>query len=348
MTRATTRTLLLLRTPFGGLLPGTLMLLALVGGLRFLVAPDAGLDLTRQAREPDQVTPGAGKEPLRLLGEEHGLRIVQHVAGVSRIPKRAERIVTLGFTDEVVGIGVTPVGAVYHTDDGFPEYLRPSLKDTLPISMSGGHPDLEALAALKPDLILAGWYSTPLWETLEAIAPTVLLQPPHWEWRQRVRDLGFACGRGEDAEAAIADCDQRLADARARIQSAVPGQSAAVLRIWQREFRLYTYAFSGPLIYGDLQFPRPRLVSDRGWDKQLIRLSLEGLSLLDADIIFLMVDEDRPIGVQVADRVQHHPLWNALPAVKAGRVYRVPNHVMRGGLVSRLEMADLLAREVCQ
>ncbi len=323
-----------------------IIVIVAVVGLRYFIQPPKTLDLRQQSKEPPKPIPGAGKEPIIVIDRKDRLRFIQHIAGVSAVPEHPKRIITLGWTDEVLAIGVIPIAASADNQNDFPEYLKPFLKGVVPLIGNAGAPNLELMAELKPDLILVAWWWKPLWPQLEKIAPTVVLQPAHWDWRHRVRDVAMACGKTEEGEAALANCDSKLEIARKKIAEIVPGQSIAVLRIFAREFRLYGYAYSGPLLYGDLNAPQPKVVKDFAWGQEAARLSLEGLSMVDADIILLMTDDgDRiPITYQMVDRLLHHPLWLSLNAVKKKNVFQVPNRFMRGGMIARVEMADLLVK----
>jgi iron complex transport system substrate-binding protein len=322
------------------------IVIAATVALRLMAQPPERLDLTRQAKAPPRAMPGAGSEPVAVVGRKNGRRLIAHVGGVSSVPDRPQRIVALEWADELLAIGVMPVAASADGQNRFPGYLRSRLQGAVELVTNAGAPDLETLAALKPDLIVMGWFQLALWPQLERIAPTVVLQPSHWTWRERFRDLALVSGRETEGEAALAHVEGRLEAAKHRIEAAAPGQSVALLRIFAREFRLYGYGYSGPLLYGDLALPPPKLVKQLAWDQDPVRLSLEGLSLLDADVILLMTDDgDRiPVSYQVADRLLNHPLWNSLKAVRHQRVFGVPNRMMRGGALARAEMGELVAQ----
>jgi iron complex transport system substrate-binding protein len=323
-------------------------LISIIFGLRYFNQPAASLDLTKQSKDPAKAIPGAGKIPVVEVGRKNGLRLLTHIAGTSAVPEKPQRIITLGWTDELLAIGVKPIAASADTNNQFPDYLQSRLEGVIPLTGNAGAPNLEILADLKPDLILTAWWWKPLWPQLEKIAPTVMLQPAHWEWRYRVRDIAFVCGKVEEGERALTACDKKLEEIRENIANIIPGKSVAILRIFAREFRLYGYAYSGPLLYGDLALPVPKVVTDFAWKEEAARLSLEGMSLLDADVILLMTDDgDRiPITNQIVDKLLHHPLWLSLKAVKQKQVFQVPNRFMRGGVISRIEMSELLLKLV--
>lgn len=66
--------------------------------------------------------------------------------------------------------------------------------------------DFEALAAAQPDLLLASWTVAATYETMSAIAPTLVYKNVDaTTWQEIQRIVGTATGRTEKAEAVIAE-----------------------------------------------------------------------------------------------------------------------------------------------
>ncbi len=312
-------------------------LAALVAGaivvVRFVEAQPAAAQ--RHTRAPDSPIPGTGRTPLAITPLADGRRAVEHVQGTSIIPAHPRRIASLGWTDELLAAGVTPIAAGGSGATGFEPHLADRLRDTILIDNTSGGPDLETLAAARPDLIIAVWYWQGNQAQFEAIAPTIVLQPPHWFWRERFLDVAVLAGATEAAHETLAELDRRIAEVRALIHRRVGEGSVAMLRVFAREYRLYGHGYSGPLLYGDLALRPPTLVRELGEDRDATRLSLEGLTALDADHILLMYEDRVPISRHELARLLAHPVWQTLPAARAGHVYPVPDLLMRGGIISR-------------
>jgi iron complex transport system substrate-binding protein len=83
-------------------------------------------------------------------------RLVQHAAGETQVPLHPTRIAALHnvLIESLVSLGVQPIGAVVR-DIGFPPQLL-ELLDLATIQPLGDQnsPNLEAILALQPDLIL--------------------------------------------------------------------------------------------------------------------------------------------------------------------------------------------------
>src|SRR3712207_517939 len=134
------------------------------------------------------------------------VRTVEHAAGTTAITGTPERVVVLdtGELDAVLALGITPVGAV-RTDvsDALPAYLEDAGVDPADVANVGtiAEPDLEAIAALEPDLILSNAVRhTDVYEQLSGIAPTVMAEAIGETWKENLLLAGEALGRSEEAQ----------------------------------------------------------------------------------------------------------------------------------------------------
>lgn len=140
---------------------------------------------------------------------------VGHVYGETEIPEKPERVVTIGWIthDIVAALGAAPVG-VDETwggdDEGFTPWFRHQVQDVLGADMpettnrDDGTTDIEKIATLKPDLILAphSGVTADDYSKLSSIAPTVAYQEKPWQsgnWQDLTRTVAKALG--EDARA---------------------------------------------------------------------------------------------------------------------------------------------------
>lgn len=244
-------------------------------------------------------------------------RVVEHAQGQSEIPADPQRIVTLHnvFAEALVAMGLAPIGTV-ERPSGMPSQFADALAGAESV---GDHsePDFERVLALEPDLILAqDSQQGDNYARLSAIAPTLLLDEPDAEWRDWYRGLGEALGHAEAAEAAVAAYDEKAAAAKAALAERRPGETVLLLRVREKDMRVYGGARrSGPVLYQDLGLtPHPMVPLDD--DHQ--EISFENLPELTADHIFIMVED--------ADKmttIEQSELWQRLPAVQAGHVYKV-------------------------
>jgi iron complex transport system substrate-binding protein len=281
-----------------------------------------------------------------VIAQTAETRTVSHVGGMTVIPRRPQRVAVLGWNDEVVALGIHPVAAGGDGWRGFAPHVQAGMAEARLIDSSGGGPDLEALAAAKPDVIIATALIATSAAQLNRIAPTVLLEPAQQEWRQRFRDVALVLDRTAEANARLAQLETRITRTRAELQARLGHETVALVRVFAREYRLYGRSYSGPLLYDDLGLAMPSLVRSTVGQHDVVRLSIEGLAQLDADHLLLMTEEHIPVSFQVRERLTAHPLWRAMPAVRAGRVHLVPDLMMRGGIIGRELMLDRLLQEL--
>ncbi|WP_161600810.1 siderophore ABC transporter substrate-binding protein [Teichococcus oryzae] len=137
----------------------------------------------------------------------NGGMVVPHAQGEARLSAPPRRIVSydLGALDmlQALGAGVAAVPAVR-----MPSYLSGFEADTYPRVGTLFEPDLDALRAARPDLILVGGRSSRQFEALSAIAPTLDLsaRPTHFlaDVERNLRSLGQVLGREAEAEGLLA------------------------------------------------------------------------------------------------------------------------------------------------
>ncbi|MFC3244846.1 ABC transporter substrate-binding protein [Gordonia humi] len=139
-------------------------------------------------------------------------RTVKHFKGETDVAAAPKRVVVIstGQADALLTLGVVPVGST--SGDGadlVPAYLYDAFPDRK--AELGGvadvgsrfEPNLEAVANLKPDLILmnkAGKDSDKLYASLAAIAPTVVTQGTGLYWKQDLLLLADALGKRDQAQ----------------------------------------------------------------------------------------------------------------------------------------------------
>lgn len=142
-------------------------------------------------------------------------RAVEHARGVTEVTENPTRVVTLEPVelDTSVALGVVPVGTtVLSAASGVPEYLGAEAGAATSVGITV-EPDLEAIAALQPDLILGTeTRHSSFYDRLAAIAPTVFMASQSDPWKDNVRLVGRALGREDDAEALLTEYDDRCAE----------------------------------------------------------------------------------------------------------------------------------------
>ncbi|MBJ6988743.1 ABC transporter substrate-binding protein [Devosia sp. MC521] len=244
-------------------------------------------------------------------------RVVQHAKGETTIPVAPERIVTLHnvFAEALISMGLAPIGSV-DRPSGMPSQLVDGLAATETV---GNHsePDFERVLNLNPDLILAqAKQQESNYERLTGIAPTILLDEPEADWREWYVGLGDALGQADAVKATLEAYEAKAAAAKTELQAALGEQTILLLRVREKDIRVYGGARrSGPVLYQDLGLTAHESVS---MADDHAEVSLENLTQLTADHIFLMVEDENKMS-----SIEEMDLWKRLPAVAAGHVYEV-------------------------
>lgn len=156
-------------------------------------------------------------------------RSVEHARGTAEVPSSPQRVVVLEPVelDTAVALGVTPVGAAVASNiAGIPEYL--GVDGVEPVG-TVPEPDLEAIAALEPDLILGTeTRHSKLYDQLESIAPTVFLEAHSDPWQENMLVIGDALGKKDEAQELVDGFNDRCEEIKAEFD--VEGTTANLVR----------------------------------------------------------------------------------------------------------------------
>jgi iron complex transport system substrate-binding protein len=262
--------------------------------------------------------------------------------GATEIPEQPERVVVLdtGELDSALALGVTPVGAVT-TDvaSGFLSYLADAAADVEQVGTIG-EPNLEAIAALQPDLILSNKVRhEDIYDQLSQIAPTVFAERVGAVWKENFALAAEALGREDEGSAAMEAYEE---DAAALGESLGDPAATTVspLRFVRGTVRSYRpESFIGTVLtdigLGQLDLPA-------GEPPTFTEISPEQLPIADADVVlFSSYGASADSG---SDAVQSGPLWPRLGAVQGGRAYAVEDDVFFTGI--GLTAASLIVEEL--
>lgn len=266
-------------------------------------------------------------------------RTVVHANGSTEITAKPQRIVVLdtGELDAVVSLGFTPVGIT--TTEGVssaPSYLADQVAGATTVGTIS-EPNLEAIAALEPDLILGSKLRVDkLYPQLSEIAPTVFSIRPGFPWKENFLLAGEALGEETKATATL-NAYQESADAlRAKISG---DPTISLVRFMPGRLRLYTNMSLIGVILKDVGLKR---AEGQDVDDLAVEISPEEIAKAEGDVIFWTSYGDP--GASGETSVIEGTAWKNLGAVKAGKAQRVNDDVWFLGLGptgATLVLADL-------
>ncbi|MFF7469757.1 ABC transporter substrate-binding protein [Streptomyces sp. NPDC008092] len=272
-------------------------------------------------------------------------RTVTHFEGKTTIKAEPKRIAVLstGQLDDLLTLGIVPTAGTRAENAGLvPDYLAeafPQYRKKLAAMTDAGtrqSPNLESLAAARPDLILVNDSLGDLYPQLSKIAPTVVTAGQGINWKRDLLLVGDAVGEGQQAQELL---DDIVGNAKAS-GSAVDGSATvSMVRFTPDRTRMFgVSSFTGSIAV-DMGLSRPKSQQFTAISQDI---SAEKVDTADADWIFYSVQGD----AQKTDAatVLAGPLWKSLKAVGAGHAVQVdddPWYLNAGPTAARLVVRQL-------
>ncbi|PIK29004.1 iron-dicitrate ABC transporter substrate-binding protein [Bacillus siamensis] len=231
-------------------------------------------------------------------GPEHETAI-RHDLGTSHVPAHPQRVAVLnpGFNDTLHDLGIKPVAAADNRS----------------------HPDLNKIASLKPDLIIADSdLHGGIYHKLTEIAPTIALKNEDADYQDAVDaalTIEKAVGKEGIIEKQLSAQEEKLNDIKRKLDA--EGASILIMN-----------AVNGSFSVKDDQFFTSRLLTLAGFTyavqtasggkSEPIKMTPGGLLHIDPDYIVLLGGKKE---------FEKNPIWKQLKAVKNGHVYRADRAV---------------------
>lgn len=270
---------------------------------------------------------------------------VEHAMGTAEVACTPQRVVTLGQgqTDTVLALGVTPVGVVEPWVDEFYDYLPEEVAQAEVVG-SELEPDLEAIAALEPDVILGSELRHgEVHDQLSQIAPTVVSETIGRTWKDNVALWAKALCRPDEGARVRDAWEQRTADFQQELGE-LADTEVSMVRFMPDQVRIYRTGFPGSVLR-DAGLARPEAQQVADWETadQLVEISQERIPEMDGDVIFVMVSDWRgDDAVELEDEWTSHPLWAELEAVQRDAVFAVDEEHwnLGGGILAANAMLD--------
>jgi iron complex transport system substrate-binding protein len=275
----------------------------------------------------------SGKEATEKNAEKSEITL-EDAMGEVVIPANPERIIAPYLEDSLVALGVKPA-AQWSIGDTVLDYLQADLSEVPKI---GWDMPLEQAINNDPDLII---FSSPSavqngqYEEYKKIAPTYVFKDEVYaDWRAQLTQMGEILNKQKEAEAALAEYEATVLDAKTKVQEAIDEETAAIMWVMGEQiYLLENNRFSAKVLYGDLGIKQPAFIENLGpagaaWDP----LTLEKLPEIKADHIFLVGKK----GEAAFDILAKSSIWNGLDAVKNGQVYEMndPSFWTINGLIA--------------
>ncbi|HDR7323533.1 MULTISPECIES: iron-hydroxamate ABC transporter substrate-binding protein [Bacillus cereus group] len=278
--------------------------------------------------------------------EQPKTKIVKHAKGEATIPVNPKRIVDLsGSTEELLLLGHKPVGTANTYKDKIQNHLTDKLDGVKAVGWYWAPKvDLEAVTALKPDLIILNNRQLKIYDQLEKVAPTVVLETNLEDWRGKFKEVGKLFDEEKKADKWIADYDKKADSLSKKIKEKTKDENFMFVAVTPQNFRVY-----GSFGYGDIIFNDLKLPATKGTDlkQTMAQVSLEGLVAFQPDQMFIVNfggEADK-----VYEDYKNSAVWKDNKAVKNNHVYEVSNEIFNTKAfnpIGKDMLIDEIAKEI--
>jgi ferric hydroxamate transport system substrate-binding protein len=255
------------------------------------------------------------------------------------------------LVEYLVTLGVMPAGVA--DVEGYSAWVQaaPLPRDVTDVGVRG-EPSIEAIAALRPDVV----FTTPDMNEgaitqLEAIAPVVVVRDADasdaiGQMRRNLELVAQVTGKQAEAAQLLAGFDTALADGKQRIAAAgLAGRRIAFADGYLDGGRLSIRAFTEG---SQIEAVSQELGLVNAWPMAgdesygLADTDVEGLTVLgDVEFVYWANKVDGPD--PFVDGLAGNAVWQSLPFVQAGNVTRLPDGIwMFGGPASMRQYIDAI------
>ncbi|MBP1994208.1 AraC family transcriptional regulator [Paenibacillus eucommiae] len=246
---------------------------------------------------------------------------IKHLKGDLTLEQKPEKIAVLDtkFVDQLVTLEEQPAGSVTAagSNSDFPEYLMDKLTDVKVLG-TRDEPNLEAVAAMNPDVIICTGFQEKIYDSLSKIAPTIMLDFDE-DWRETLITFGKIVGKDQVAEQVLEAYKDKTAKLKADLAAKLNGETVALIRPRNDSIRVHTPGHrTGAILYNDLGLKVPEAVGKE--TDTAYHIPLEALADVGADHYFLLKDD---MFKELVEEFQNTTTWKTLEPVKQNHVYTV-------------------------
>lgn len=276
---------------------------------------------------------GVASEKPADAAEKKETRTITYLDKEYTVSAKTDRIVITGSLEsmeDALILGVHPLGAI-SVGGKFPEMFAPITSST----QSTGEktqPNLEAILAMKPDVILGtSKFKPEVAEKLAKIATTFPVSHISTNWEANLLLLGELTGKQEEAKKILQTYKDDVEKAKELLGESLKDKKVVIVRIRQGNINLYPETvFFNPSLYTDLGLTTPAEVKAA---KAQETISLEKFSEMNPDYLFVQFSEDEnKDNPKALEDLQNNPIWKSINAVKNGKVFvNVVDPLAQGG-----------------
>jgi iron complex transport system substrate-binding protein len=279
------------------------------------------------AQSPGSAATATSLAATSAAADAPATRAITHALGQANVPLNPQRIVSLApgeITDTLIALNRKPIGSLTYdgsaSASGYPAALADQI-DGIAAVGNAGEPNLEQIAALKPDLIIGPqWLVTDLYQQLSAIAPTVATSDAR-DFRVWLAEIGRAVGAENEVARVLDGYQARIATLRPQLAS----RQVSIVRPRSDSLLIYGAASGPGIVLSELGLEVQELpveAEDWGGDglRAIGQVSLEWVPNIVGEHVFVITYNLEDI---TFEQLIQQPLWQRLPAAQNGNIHPV-------------------------
>lgn len=244
------------------------------------------------------------------------------------VPLVPQRIIALSEIDldSTLALGLQPIGTINgRGQTTHPHYLSSSAMgdrvNKIPLVGDLGRPNIEAIARLKPDLILTSPLRPEVLVLLRKIAPTVVTYQNGDHWKNVFHRVAEILNQKAKAEAFMAQYAKELQIAKSKLKP-MKVKTVSIVR-WNPRGPAFMYQDSfASLVLRDMGLERPKAQKIPG-ERHSMPLSLEALDTIDGDWLFVGTLDPRGSDAEALKEIKESPSFQRLSSVKNKHFFTV-------------------------
>ncbi|GLR73968.1 iron-siderophore ABC transporter substrate-binding protein [Aliivibrio sifiae] len=276
---------------------------------------------------------------------------IKHELGNAHLDNPPKKVIALDWalTETVLSLGVNPIGIA--DVKGYQEWVKnPELNGSIMDVGSRREPNLELITELKPDVILISQYMSPMYEKLNAIAPTLVYttynnkKTPLVSAKEITIQVGKLLNKEQQAQDVIAKTDQRLKKNGDKIRRLQPNNKPLLFIrfVNDKTVRVHSDGSLAQATIHEMGLANAWYEATNMWG--FTTVGFEALAQHQQSNVLIF----GPLKETEKKQLTQSALWQAMAFSRTNSVYELPAIWTFGGLISAQRFSDNITQQLTQ
>ncbi|MGF1805654.1 iron-siderophore ABC transporter substrate-binding protein [Aliivibrio sifiae] len=276
---------------------------------------------------------------------------IKHELGNAHLDNPPKKVIALDWalTETVLSLGVNPIGIA--DVKGYQEWVKnPELNGSIMDVGSRREPNLELITELKPDVILISQYMSPMYEKLNAIAPTLVYttynnkKTPLVSAKEITIQVGKLLNKEQQAQDVIAKTDQRLKKNGDKIRRLQPNNKPLLFIrfVNDKTVRVHSDGSLAQATIHEMGLANAWHEATNMWG--FTTVGFEALAQHQQSNVLIF----GPLKETEKKQLTQSALWQAMAFSRTNSVYELPAIWTFGGLISAQRFSDNITQQLTQ